>query len=376
MSHAGRSIYEELGAKPVINAVGNATVIGGSRLSPKVQEAAEVANRYFVSMEELLKGTGKIIADMLGAEAALVTSGCAAAIALGAAACMAGSDPEKIAQLPDTTGMKNEILIQKRQRYHYDRCLTIFGAKLVEAGDDSGTTADQLEAAITDRTAAIHYFAPGGAEGVLSPEEVVGIGKRNGIPVTVDAASQIYPLDKLHRYTGMGADLVGYGAKYLGACHSSGILCGRKDLVDAAFLHSFIGYETGPAYSVGRPLKLDRQEIVGVAVALREWFDMDHEARIAEHWQKAQTLQDALADIPHLTFAQVPEERSLGNALRITLDEGAIGKTASQITEALREGNPSIWAGDSGNSISIGVANLIDDDVQVVADRLRELLTA
>ena len=137
-----------------------------------------------------------------------MTPGCAAALALSSAVCMAGSDPEKIQQLPDTTGMKDEIIIQKSQRYHYDRCVTIFGAKMVEAGDDH-TTAEQVESAITDKTAAIHYVAPGGGAGVVSLEEVLSITKAHDIPVIVDAASQIYPLAQMRRYPESGADLIG-----------------------------------------------------------------------------------------------------------------------------------------------------------------------
>ena len=128
----GRQLYGDLGLKPVINASGYQTVIGGSRIGPEIQAAMETANRYFVDMKDLLEKTGVIISDMLGAEAALVTPGYAAALALSTAACMSGSDPEKMEQLPDTTGIKHDILIQKKQRYHYDRCLTIFGAKLVD----------------------------------------------------------------------------------------------------------------------------------------------------------------------------------------------------------------------------------------------------
>ena len=136
MSNEGLKVYQELGVKPVINAMGFMTVLGGSRPSPGVQAAMNHASRYFADMEELLKRAGDIIAELLGGEAALVTPGCAAALALSSATCMADDDPDKIQQLPDTTGMKNEIIIQKSQRYHYDRCITIFGAKMIEAGDE------------------------------------------------------------------------------------------------------------------------------------------------------------------------------------------------------------------------------------------------
>ena len=375
MSNDGLRVYRDLGVKPVINAMGFMTVLGGSRPSPQVQAAMTHASRYFVGMEELLKKTGDIIAGILGGEAALVTPGCAAALALSTAACMAGSDSEKIQQLPDTTGMKNEIIIQKSQRYHYDRCLTIFGAKMIEAGDDH-TTANQVEAAITDKTAAIHYVAPGGGEGVVSLDEVLSIAKAHDVPVIIDAASQVYPLEQMRRYPEAGVDLVGYGAKYFGACNSTGVLCGRRDLVDAAFLHSFIGYETRNTRCVGRPLKLDRQEVIAVVAALHEWFGMDHEARVAEHMQRAQAIEDALSGIPHITCEVVSSARTLGNGLRVKLDEGALGKTAGQISEALLNGDPSIWLSGGGDSIHISVATLVGDDVQVVSGRLRDALTA
>jgi L-seryl-tRNA(Ser) seleniumtransferase len=371
---SGREIYEQLGVRPVINAAGNLTVLGGSRPGPAVLEAMATANRYFVEMEELLKRSGEAIAGMLGAEAALVTPGCAAAIALGTAACLTGSDPQKIERLPDVTGMKSEVLIQARQRYKYDRCLTLFGARMVEVGDERGATTAQLEAAITDRTAAIHYVAPGGGEGVIPIADVIRIGKARGIPVLVDAASQIYPAELLRRYPAMGADLVCFGAKYFGAFNSTGILCGRKALVDAAYLHSFIGFETNANRSVGRPLKVDRQEVIAVVVALREWLTMDHEARIAGHKRKAQVVLQALEGLPHVSAEWAPDERTLGNGVRVTLDEPALGKTAAQIIQALQDGNPSIWVRGSGRSFRVAVPLLADGEEQIVATRLRELL--
>ena len=373
-SEDGCRIYEELGVQPFINAGGNATVVGGSRLSPGVREAMEAANRYFVDMKVLLEQSGKAVAGMMGVEAALVTPGCAAALALGAAACMAGSDPDRIERLPDTTGMKNEILIQSRQRYKYDRCVTTFGAKLIEVGDEDGATAAQLEAALTENTAAMLYVAPGGGAGVLPPEEAIRICGARGVPVIADAAGQVYPIDRLRRYTDMGAGLVGYGAKYFGACNSTGVLCGRKDLVDAAFQHGFIGFETGPSRSVGRPLKLDRQEVIAVVAALREWLDTDHEARVAEHRRRARVIQLALEGIPHVTVKPVSDERTLGNGVRVTLDEGALGKTAEQVKAALLEGSPGIWVRGSGNAFNVNVPHLIEGEEQIVADRLREVL--
>ena len=170
--------------------------------------------------------------------------------------------------------------------------------------------------------------------------------------------------------------MIGYGAKYFGACNSTGVLCGRKDLIDAAFVHSFIGYETQLSRSVGRPLKLDRQEIVAVVAALREWFSMDHGARIADHGWKARAIQDALDGIAHITCQPVTDERTLGNGLVVNLDEGALGNTASEIAATLLDGDPSIVMHGGNGSLHVAVSNLIEDDLEVVADRLREILTA
>ncbi len=373
-SERGRRIYEDLGVNPVINGMGSQTVLGGSRLSPGVRQAMQDANRYFVDMKELLKRSGEVIAGMLGAEAALVTPGCASVLALGSAACMTGDDPGKMERLPDTTGMRDEFLIQAGQRYKYERCVTIFGGKLVEAGDAEGTTARQLDAAMTERTAGLLYVAPGGGVGVVPLEDAMAIARDRGVPVIVDAASQVFPLDAMCRYPRMGADLVGYGAKYFGACNSTGIMCGRKDLVDAAFVHGFIGFETEEPRTVGRPLKVDRQEVIAVTAALKEWFEMDHNARFADHRRKADEILRALDGVPHIEVEHVTEKRGLGNGLLIRFDEEALGKSLSQIQAELQEGRPSIVLGDSANALHVSVPTLTDDDLGVVSGRLREVL--
>ena len=369
-------LYRELGCTPVINASGNQTILGGSRLSPAVQEAMVAANRHYIEMADLQRQTGAIIAELVGAEAAFVTPGCGAALALSAAACMSVGDPARMEQLPDTSGIPNQFLLQARQRYHYQRCLTIFGGELVTAGDDKGTSTEQLEAVIGEDTAAIHFFASGDEDAaILDLEEIVEVAVRNGIPVIVDAAYQVFPLDRFAYYTQSGASLVGFGAKYFGACNSTGILAGNQELVDAAFEHSFIGYETGDYDTLGRPLKLDRQEIVAVTVGLREWFAADHDARIAEHWARADKITSALGDIEHLHLERHIEDNSLSNGIKLTLDEAALGQTATAVIAALKDGDPCIWTRGEGNRIRVAVAHLVGDEIDIVIDRLRACLT-
>ena len=368
-------LYRDLGCKPVINAAGNQTILGGSRVSPSVQEAMIAANRHYVEMRELFVQTGETIADLVGSEAAFVTPGCGAALALSAAACMSVGDPAKMEQLPDTKGISNEFLFQARQHYHYERCLTIFGGSIVVVGDDKGTSRDQLEAAIGEATAAIHFFASGDEDAsILDLEDVVSIADKHNIPVIVDAAYQIYPLDRFKYYTQSGASLIGFGAKYFGACNSTGILAGKTDLVEAAFMHSFIGFETGDYETLGRPLKLDRQEIVAVTVALKEWLALDHEARISEHWIKADRIIEALSGIPNIEVERHVEDNSLSNGVMLTLREDALGKTAAGVVDALKEGDPGIWTRSAQSRIRIAVAHLIEDEVEIVIERLRVLL--
>ena len=365
-------LYGDLGVRPVINATGGQrTLLGGSILSREIRQAMEDANRYYVDMEELLTKSGWVIAELLGCEAAYVTPGCCAALALGTAACMAGDDPAKIEQLPDARGIKREVLIQKGRRYKYDRCVTVPGAVLVEVGDASGTTAEQMEAAIGDQTVAILYHAPGGGSGVVPLEQVIEIGKRHEIPIIVDAAGQVYPVDGLIKYSRMGADLVGYGAKYFGAPNSTGILCGRADLVAAAAAHGFIGFEATAYRSFGRPMKLDRQEIFAVVVALRQWLTMDHQARFARYARRADKLQGALGGIPDIELA--PDGDPV-TGLRITLGEG-LGKTGTEIADALQEGSPSIWVRAQADAIILSPVTIVDGDERMITDRLRRLLT-
>lgn len=370
-------IYADFGIKQVINAMGHVTLLGGSTLSPAVQAAMEAANRGYAPLEEVLDKTGKTIADMIGADHAMVTSGCFAALVLGISSFITGDDREKISRLPDTTGMKNEILLQKRQRYHYDRCITVPGGKMIEVGDDNGTTATQLEAAIGPNTAGILHYARGETvSGVLQLAEVVAVAKRKGTRVIVDAASEIYPIERMHYVAQSGADLVCFGAKYLGAQNSAGILCGRKDLVHAAKLNSFVGYEAQRSRSMGRGYKLDRQEVIGVAVALREWLTMDHEERLQQQSDRIAAICNALADLPKIKTEQAwNPEREAWIQLRISV-EGADDQKLNAICEELRNGDPSIWLRPAfeGGQIAVMVNTLQEGETEVVAQRLREVL--
>src|SRR5205823_4290269 len=184
--------------KAVINARGLNTVVGGGTPSPRMREAMDRFDRYYVDMKDLLEKTGEIVARTIGAEAAYITPGAAAALTLGTAACITGDDVEKMAALPDTTGLKNRVVIQANHTNQYDRAVTIVGTKLIEVGDKSGTTREQLESALNDPVACVLYAAHlEGAPGVLPLDRVLEIARGKGVPVLVDAAGQIYPIDRM-----------------------------------------------------------------------------------------------------------------------------------------------------------------------------------
>lgn len=330
-------VYDDLGVKPIINAMGIMTMLGGSTIGPRVRAAMDEANESYVDMADLLDKSGRAIAGLLGSEAALVTSGAFAALVLGAAGIMTGKDQERIARLPDVAGMKNEFLIQAPVRYHYDRAPSVAGGKLVDVGDQRGTTADQLRAAIGARTAGIlHAARSDETSGVLPTADVIRIAKEKRVPVLLDAAAEVHPLERMKWLASeSGADLVCFGAKYIGAMNSSGILCGTKEHVDAAVLNNFIAYETYDNRALGRGFKIDRQEVAGTVVALREWLATDHAARLADQERRIQGIAAALAGLPDVKAERMPYRAWL--VLRVTFEKGS-AKTAAGVEKALREG--------------------------------------
>ena len=367
-------VYERLGVRRVINAWGVATELGGWGQSERVTQAMEEANRGTVEMQELLRKSGDFIADLLGVEAAFVTSGGAAAQALSVAACMAGTDPDRIAQLPDTTGMKNEVVIQKRNRYMFDRCYTLTGASLVDAGDEAGTTEDDLSSAIGPDTAAVaYYIQPPIDDAIVSLEETVALARSRGVTALADACSQIYPLDYFRRCA-QSADLVTFGAKYMGAPHSAGFVCGKRDLIDAVSAQSFVTYHYDGGRAVGRAMKIDRHEIIGVVTAIEDWFTMDHEERILEYESRFAVIDDALGDVDGVSTRRIEVPHYVPYMMLVDVDEPVVGKTAEQVSVELDNGSPRIWVGAEDGSLRVVVNCMSDEETGVVAERLREAL--
>lgn len=373
------TFYREMGVRAGINAWGHRTLLGGSILPAEVASAMEESNDQFVEMSDVLAQSGDYIARFLGVESAFVTSGAAAGLILSTAAVMAGKDPQKMGQLPDTTGMKHEVVFQRAQKYNYMRCLTVAGSKLKLAGDESGCTVKQFEAAIGPDTAAVAYFESSGwGPSVLTVDQVRKIADKHKLPLILDAASRIYPLDFFRRMAQTG-DLVCFGAKYIDAPNSTGIVAGRKDLVDAVAANAFIGFEEagleGAPLPIGRGFKVDRQEVVGVAAAVKRWFTIDHEQRLAVFDNRMRLIQRGLRGMPGLT-ATLPKDPPVGPGvgLTVTVDPKVTGKTAAQVVEELKAGDPPIWMGHAGNDLYVHVPTLNEGEDKVVLERIKAVL--
>ena len=272
------SIYDELGVRPIVNASATLTRLGGSIMPPEVVAAMVEASKYFVDLDDLQIRVGEQLAELTHNEAAYVSSGAAAGLVLAAAACITGTDPAAINQLPDLTGLKNEVIVHKSHRNGYDHAVRQVGVKLVEIGYATSTAPWELERAITAQTAAIFWFQGAmSGHGDLPLETVIEIAKPHDIPVIVDAAAQLPPVENLWRFTQMGAALAVFsGGKDLRGPQSSGLVVGRKDLIEACRVNG------NPNHSIGRPMKVGKEEMVGLLAAVRHYLQIDQEARASQ----------------------------------------------------------------------------------------------
>jgi D-glucosaminate-6-phosphate ammonia-lyase len=376
------TIFERFGVPPVINACGIYTDVGGSRLSPAVWAAMAEANDQFIDMVALLEGSGERIADLIGVEAARVTPGASAAIALGIGACLTGCAQARIEALPLTADMPHEVILQRGHRYKYQRCVELAGARVVEVGTPERTTAAEIEEAIGPRTAAL--FVPAhldGRNGTVPLREVAVIGHARGIPSFVDAAYLNYPIALMGSFTAQGADLVCFSAKYFGGPNAAGFLAGRRELIAAVAALDFTRHESGPYRRFGRAFKMDRQTVVATVVALEEWLTMDHAARWAGYRRIVATLHDGLADLRHATLTAMSftmDERLIPepvNCLVVTFAPES-PRSAAQVAQALAAGNPSIRCIVEGDALVIVVETVREDEVPLIVEGVKEAVVA
>ena len=369
-------IYDKLGIKKLINAEGTLTRLGGSVMDPAVMEEMVEASKYFVDLNELLEKSGEYIANLLGVEACCITSGAAAGLTLSTAACITGTDPTKIRQLPDLQGLKNEVLIQKSHRNGYDHAVRQAGVTLVEFGLIKETYPWELKAAINDRTAAIVHFLEFENNRNLALSEVIPIAKEMGVPLIVDAAAELPPVDNLSRFFHMGADLTVFsGGKDIGGPQSSGLVVGRRDLIDACALNA------NPNYSIGRAMKVGKEEIAGMIAALERYLRQDFAAEEKLWEDMVETIVNTLADIPGLDARRVsPAEPGVQpNWIpRVYLDwqKETIPLSSSEAKSLLRQGEPGIAVGTTSTGLFVNPQTLEPGQEKIIAKTLRKVFVS
>jgi L-seryl-tRNA(Ser) seleniumtransferase len=362
-----RDVIAELGVRPLINAAGTYTSLTASLMAPEVFAAMQVASRKFAPLGELHDAVGARIAELLRCEAALVSAGCASALSLATAACVAGSDRDKIRQIPDTHNLKNEVIIQASHRNGYDHAIRNAGIQMIEV-----ETAQQLERAINHRTAMMAFFNFASPDGKIGHEEFVAAGKKHGIPTLIDAAADVPPAENLFRFTKLGFDLVAFsGGKGLCGPQSAGLLLGRKDLIAAARLN-----DSPNSDSMGRTNKVNKEELVGMLVALELFLGRDHQA-VWKDWEaRCSRIAAAVGGIKTVkTETFVPEIANAVPHLRIAWDEKAVSLTPPEAARKMREGKPSIEVRPGAREVlEIAVWMLEPGEDEIVARRLREVL--
>ena len=370
--------YQKLGVTPFINAAGTYTVLSASTMPDEVQAAIALASRQPVNLNELIDASGTYLAKQLRCEAALVTSGAAAALVVGTAACINLGNDQAILNIPtDMTGLKNEVIVQKSHRYGYDHALRNCGIRFVEV-----ETLEQYEQAFTERTVMAHFFNAGA--GKISREDWVRVAHQHSVPCFNDAAADVPPISNLWNYTQMGFDLVTFsGGKGLRGPQCTGLLLGRKDLIDAARKNNSPNSNT-----IGRGMKVAKEEIVGLVAAV-DWFLKQDDAAIeAQCRQRADRIAKHLSGIPTVqTQIFVPEIANHVPHLLITYDQSRIKITGAEVMQKMRGGKPRIELNPStggapasaglpggANTIVVGVWMLQPGEDTIVAQRLHDVL--
>jgi L-seryl-tRNA(Ser) seleniumtransferase len=373
------NVYQQLGVVPIINASGSMTTLGGSIMPPEVTDAMAAASRHFVDIHQLHRAAGRRIAELIGVEAAHVCAGASAGITLMAAACMAGTDRNKIARLPDTTGMANRFVVHRAHRNPFDHAVQIAGGKFVEIS----ASASELERALDAGAAAVSYVYAWFCAGQALPlGEVARLAHRAGVPVIVDAAGQVPPVDNLSRFLDEGADLVAFsGGKSIRGPQTSGLILGRKDLIEACAMNDCPHIEC-----MGRGMKAGKEEIVGLVKAVELYHAKDHAAEMAVWEGRVAHIAGVLSEV-----AGVRAERAMPAGIgylipyvSVSWDEKELGRTHRGVAQALLEGEPPIavrLVGVGGDQVAgpqmwLHVHSLQEGEEAIVARRVREILLA
>jgi len=364
---APRDWFAELGVRSFINAAGTYTRLTSCKMPPEVMEAMNTASQRFVNLDELQTAVGTRIASMLQCEAAMVTSGAAGAITVGAAACLAGKNPERIALLPHATGFPHQVVLQRTHHTNYEHSLLTAGARLIEV-----ETEDDIERA-APQAAMMFFLNDATPRSTISHERWVAISKRLKIPTMIDAAADVPPVENLFRFTAMGFDLVAIsGGKGIRGPQSSGLLLGRRDLIEAARLN------TSPnSATVARGMKVNKEEIVGLLAALELYLARDHQADWKEWSRRAELIRDSAARVAGVTAeVYVPPVANRVPHVRISWDRSHLSLAPEEAMARLRSGSPSIEACPESDDkyLILNTWMLEPGETEIVAERVQAVL--
>lgn len=368
---AARDYFHELGVTPFINAAGAYSAYGGARMRPEVVEAMRYAATNKVKMRELHDAVGARIASLVGSESAMVTSGATAAMVLGTAACMTLDDEDEMRQLPDTTGIKNEIIIQKKHRYTYDRALTVAGARLVEV-----ETEDDVRQKVNDRTAMMFFLLPTQQGDDIPAARYRQLATELGIPSFCDAATTTPPAMNVVDGVSAGFDLICYsGGKGLRGPYSAGLLLGREDLIRYARRHS-----APNDLSIGRGMKVSSEEYLGMLVALETGLRISEEDDFTYKRERFNVIVNAISDVSGVkTKIFVAEGHAKELYLDIDWDTDLIDLSRQDFIEALRNHNPAVEVRlllFSGGRIQLSATVMDDGEDKIVGQIIRKTLLA
>jgi L-seryl-tRNA(Ser) seleniumtransferase len=361
----GAEVYTRIGVRPFINLTGTYTINGGALSLPEVRDAEHQAAGFAVNLDELMERVGARIAELMGCEGAIVTGGASAALTHATAACIAGADPELIQQLPDLRGLKDEVIIPRESRNVYDQAFRGLGVRMVEVDTQAA-----FHAALGPRTAMVAVLGTGEARGPLRLEEMAAAARKAAVPVVVDAAAELP--QRPNPYLTRGADLVAYsGGKVIRGPQCAGLLLGRKDLVWAAFMNS------APHHSFGRPMKVGKEEIMGMLTAVEmlmaRGIEVDY--RLWRAW--LQEISDILTRLPGVrTEMNDPAGASPFPTMMVEWDPARNGITAGEVHAQLMDGDPRIQSHASGDvySFRIRPTAMRPGDAALAGRRIAEVL--
>jgi L-seryl-tRNA(Ser) seleniumtransferase len=364
-----RDLFKELGVRTFINAAGTLTYMTGSLMHDEVLEAINRTAKDFCLLDEVQDKVGERIAKMVHAEAAVVTSGAFSGMTLGLAGILTGMDEKKVRQVPHLaySGMKSEVICQKSHDIVYNHALTNTGCKIVQV-----ETAEDVDMAVNERTALLHFLHIESDKGKIQHEEWVALGKKHGVPTSIDIAADVPPVSNLWRFNDLGFDFVVIsGGKAIRGPQSAGLLMGKKDIIAAARLHM-----PPRGFNIGRGMKINKEEIFGMYVALEKYINQDHDKEWEVWVTDIEHIENAVKKIAGVTTEiYLPPLGNHTPTLRITWDTANVKISDKQLREALRGGNPSIeLGGGTANSVNVTVFMLKPGQKKIVASRLKEEL--